>query len=97
MYARFHVHHNTALAILLLCILCCNCCQGGCGTSDTWNSGDFVRDTPAVNRPNRICAAVDSCSDTQSPDAVQNYMVGAGSQLDQLTALMAGQIWTLEG
>jgi hypothetical protein len=54
---------------------CCNRSQGGCGTSDTWNSGDYVGDTPAVSKANANCAAVDSCIDTQGPDAIQNYMV----------------------
>ncbi|WIA32559.1 hypothetical protein OEZ86_003366 [Tetradesmus obliquus] len=47
--------------------------QGGCGTTDTANSGDFVTDTPAVARANTRCRAVDSCTG-QGPDLIWNFM-----------------------
>ncbi|WIA10568.1 hypothetical protein OEZ85_010755 [Tetradesmus obliquus] len=49
--------------------------QGGCGTTDTANSGDFVPDTPAVGGPNYGCPiGINTCIDAQGPDLVKNFM-----------------------
>jgi hypothetical protein len=63
-------------------LLCCACLlQGGCGTSNTASSGDYVSDTPAVRTANFQCTRVDSCGDYQGADLIQNFMVSLLGEL----------------
>lgn len=82
--------------------------QGGCGTSDTCNTGDNVCDTPPVANPNFGCPSptINSCSNDSYPDQIANYLdytddncksmftLGQKNRMHAALAALRPAIWT---